>query len=90
MRGGGQPPPPPPKEGREEKKEGAVGGVRYKGYYGCKSMYCYVVVLEVEMRPKVLLLKIVFGRWGEKASHDRCVNNGKEVKELYLYPTSLS
>ncbi len=42
------------------------------------------------MRQKVLLLEIVFGRWGEKASHDRCVSKGKEVKELYLYSTSLS
>jgi hypothetical protein len=30
----------------------------------------------------VLLLEIVFGGWDERASHDRCVNKGKEVKEL--------
>jgi hypothetical protein len=39
-----------------------------------------VVVVEFKMS-QVLLLEIVFGRWDERASHDRCVNKGKRVKE---------
>ncbi len=78
------------KKGKRRKRKELMGGEVHRGYYGCKSVCWCVVVLGFKLRPKVLLFKIVFGRWGETASHDRCVSKGKEVKELCLYSASLS
>jgi hypothetical protein len=87
--GGGDNPLPPP-QGR---KRGGKGehwwGVKVRrGYCGCKSLCC---CFEVWNEAKSYIVRILlFGRWKGKASHDRCVSKGMEVKELYLYSTALS
>ncbi len=50
-----------------------------------------VIVLRFKNGAKSYIVRILlFGRWRGKASHDRCVSKGVEVKELYLYSTASS